>query len=217
MERATNVPAEGDRSPGRGSRGGERTRARMVAAAAALFRRHGYRNTTWSQVVAESGTPWGSIGFHFPGGKEELGEAALRAAGDEVAAVIDLVAGRHADPAEAVLTFFRESGRLMAASGYTTGCPVATTALEMSGTSERLRGAAREVFDRWQEHLAEPLVRRGLDRGEAAALATLVISAFEGALVLARVERSAAPLETAGAAVAEHVRRILASSPGQTR
>lgn len=189
----------------------------MVAAAAALFRRHGYRNTTWSQVVAESGTPWGSITFHFPGGKEELGEAALRAAGDEVAAVIDLVAGRHADPAEAVLAFFRESGRLMAASGYTMGCPVATTALEMSGSSERLREAARDVFEQWQARLAEPLVRHGLDRSGAAALATLVISAFEGALVLARVERSPAPLEAAGAAVAEHVRRILTDNPRQTR
>ncbi len=217
MARTTRAPAGADPGSGRGSRGGERTRARMVAAAAALFRRHGYRNTTWSQVVAESGTPWGSIAFHFPGGKEELGEAALRTAGDEVAAVIDVVAGRHPDPAEAVLTFFHESGRLMAASGYTMGCPVATTALEMSGSSERLREAAREVFDQWRARLAVPLVRSGLEGSGAAALATLVISAFEGALVLSRVERSPAPLEAAGAAVADHVRGILTSASGPTR
>ncbi|MDT7695716.1 MAG: TetR/AcrR family transcriptional regulator, lmrAB and yxaGH operons repressor, partial [Pseudonocardiales bacterium] len=49
------------------------SKARMITAARRLFRERGYLGTAFSDVLAESGAPRGSVYFHFPGGKEELG------------------------------------------------------------------------------------------------------------------------------------------------
>ena len=48
------------------------TRRRMVATAAALLGSRGVRATSFSEVLARSRAPRGSIYHHFPGGKKEL-------------------------------------------------------------------------------------------------------------------------------------------------
>ena len=55
--------------------------------------------------------------------------------------------------------------------------------------------AGREAFTAWGAVIARALVRDGFSRTEARRLATLTISAIEGALILSRVEASAAPIE----------------------
>ena len=61
------------------------TRDRMIEAAMSLLQRRGYRATSWRVLTQESGTPWGSVQHHFPGGKEELGVAAIELAEQSVA------------------------------------------------------------------------------------------------------------------------------------
>ena len=48
------------------------SRARMVRSAAALFGSRGLSATSFSDVLADSGAPRGSIYHHFPGGKKQL-------------------------------------------------------------------------------------------------------------------------------------------------
>jgi AcrR family transcriptional regulator len=52
----------------------------MISSAAALIGAHGLSGTSFSDVLADSGAPRGSIYYHFPGGKKQLAEQ-LRAAG----------------------------------------------------------------------------------------------------------------------------------------
>ncbi len=68
------------------------TRTRMIISATELFRENGYSGTGFRDVVAHSGAPRGSIYHHFPGGKTELAEEAVRLAGDVVAARIERAA-----------------------------------------------------------------------------------------------------------------------------
>src|SRR2546428_12940498 len=58
----------------------ERTdsRASMVRSAASLIRTRGVNATSFSEVLAESGAPRGSIYHHFPNGKEQLAGDAIR-------------------------------------------------------------------------------------------------------------------------------------------
>src|SRR2546430_4988817 len=54
------------------------SRASMVRSAASLIRSRGVSATSFSDVLADSGAPRGSIYHHFPGGKAQLAEDAIQ-------------------------------------------------------------------------------------------------------------------------------------------
>ena len=58
-----------------------------------------------------------------------------------------------------------------------------------------MTAAGREAFAGWCAVIARALVRDGFGKAEARRLATLAVAALEGALILARVEASARPIE----------------------
>ena len=53
-----------------------------------LLRDQGYAATGRAELLTKSGISNGSLYHHFPGGMEELAEAALQASGEEVAAAL---------------------------------------------------------------------------------------------------------------------------------
>jgi TetR/AcrR family transcriptional regulator, lmrAB and yxaGH operons repressor len=177
------------------------SKEKTLAAAALLFRRQGFHGTALHDVLAAAGSPRGSLYFHFPGGKEQIGEAALDLAGEAVRSKIAYAA--HASPnAE---TFLTGIARAMASdleqSDFCNGCPIATTALETAAQSDMLRAAARRSFQSWEQEVARGLTRFGAKADDAAVAATAILSQIEGALLLARTYRSVEPLRRAEAAV----------------
>jgi TetR/AcrR family transcriptional regulator, lmrAB and yxaGH operons repressor len=189
----------------------------MIRTAARLFRAQGYAATGWRQVVTESEAPWGSQAHHFPGGKEQLGVEALgwAAAGFE-RAIRSVFDGAH--PADAVLRWTAAASAELAASGWRDGCPVATVTLETAHSSDALGAACAAALGGWRTALSKALTGHGLAEPAARSLATLVLAGIEGALVLARAERSGEPLETVGRELAALLRdRIPALDASQTR
>ena len=67
------------------------TKERIVTAAAELFRLRGYSGTGIKEVAVRSGTQLGSIYHFFPGGKRELGAAAIAEAGAGFEALVTAV------------------------------------------------------------------------------------------------------------------------------
>jgi TetR/AcrR family transcriptional repressor of lmrAB and yxaGH operons len=173
------------------------TRQQMIETAARLFQRDGYHATSWRRLVREAGTPWGSIHHHFPGGKEELGVVAVGASADAVAALIAYCLAESPDPASALVRWFELSGDMLAHSAYTSGCPIATVALESSGTSDPMRQATRRAFARWQELIAAALRDAGAADARAQETAMGVLVLLEGGLLLTRVHGSGRPLRAA--------------------
>ena len=57
------------------------TRERILDSSGELFRRQGYAGTGIKAILTASDAPYGSLYHFFPGGKEELGAAALRQGG----------------------------------------------------------------------------------------------------------------------------------------
>lgn len=174
------------------------TRDRILFATAELFRRQGYNGTGLKQVVAEAEAPFGSLYHHFPGGKAELGDEVIRKAGaffqTMVTAIYDDVDGTAED---AVRASFAGAGETLAATNYEDACPIATVALEVASTDDRLRQATAEVFEQWVAALTE----RVGDRDKALA----VIAALEGAFILCRASRSTEPMQAAGEMAAKFV------------
>lgn len=173
------------------------SKGKTLAAAARLFRQQGYHGTALHDVLAAGGSPRGSLYFHFPGGKEEIGEAALTLAGEAVRQAI----AHAAETSESALVFLTRVARGMASdlekSGYQEGCPIATTALETAAQSDVLGAATRGAFQKWENEIRRGLERFGMTPDEADSTATTVLSLLEGALLLARTYRSLAPMHRA--------------------
>ena len=177
------------------------SKEKTLAAAALLFRRQGFHGTALHDVLAAAGSPRGSLYFHFPGGKEQIGEAALDLAGEAVRSKI----AQAAEASPNAATFLTGIARAMAAdleqSDFCNGCPIATTALETAAQSDVLRAAARRAFQSWEQEVARGLSRFGAKPDDAATSATAILSQIEGALLLARTYRSVEPLRRAEAAL----------------
>ena len=189
------------------------SRARMIAAAAELFRQRGYHATTFSDVVRDSGAPRGSTYFHFPGGKAELAREAIARAGDEVEEMVG-EAARHADdPASLVRALAQIIAGRLERSGYQSGCAIATMVLELAPGDEEFSADFDSVFARWRAALVTRFEPLGIAPDRAAALADLVISALEGALVLSRAARSTEPFTTTIEALISAIDHDAASQP----
>ena len=133
------------------------SRVSMISSAAALIGAHGLSGTSFSDVLADSGAPRGSIYHHFPGGKRQL-------AGDVIewtsGQILGYMRACPADTAEGVLAWFVDLWRQsVLASGGCGGCPVAGVA--MDADDEELTAAARAAFASWTALLAEQLAGDG--------------------------------------------------------
>ena len=173
------------------------TREQMVRTATALFQRVGYRATSWRRLVSEGGTPWGSAYHHFPGGKEELGVAAIELGADVVRRTIERAFERHEHPADAIRWWFGKAATMLRDSDFEAGCPVGTIVLEMVPESPALTAACRTAFSGWTGQLATLLRERGYDAERARTIATATMTVLEGGLMLSRVYASTEPLDRA--------------------
>ena len=173
------------------------SRQRMLGAAVTLIQRQGYHATGMKQVVEESGTPRGSLYFHFPDGKDQMIGEALGIAKDAVAGTIDRVAGRSESPAEFIEGLGAAMAKWLTRSEFVEGCPVATVALEVAPLHETLTPASEQAFTHWIDQIAGHLVTLGMTSAEADEVAVSSMAALEGGMILARVRQDAAPLKTA--------------------
>ncbi len=185
------------------------TKQRIIGASAELFRRQGYNATGVKQIVAAAAAPFGSIYHHFPGGKEELGAEAVRSSGAAYALLLPAVFDPEPDVVAGVRAFFAGAAEHLHETGYADACPIATVALEVSSTSEPMREACAEVFERWIEAGAQRFTAAGIAPERARELTTAMIAALEGAFVLARAARNAEALKVAGELVASAVEGAL--------
>jgi TetR/AcrR family transcriptional regulator, lmrAB and yxaGH operons repressor len=177
------------------------SKGKTLTAAVKLFRQQGYHGTALHDILAAGGAPRGSLYFHFPKGKEEIGAGALALAGEAVRQAI-VQAAEKSDSAESFLVrIVRAMASDLERSDYREGCPIATTALETAAQSEVLGAATRTAFQKWELEIKRGLFRFGLTSGDADLVATMVLSQLEGALLLARTYRSLAPIQRAEEAV----------------
>ena len=171
----------------------ENPREKMVQSAALLIREHGVDNTSFSQVVAHSGAPRGSIYHYFPGGKAQLVEEAVRWSGDVMTQAFrhGLESGDPLALLDTAEVFWRG---VLEGSNFAAGCPVAAGSVEAERTPT-VRDAAGEVFTAWQEVIAHGLTDRGVPDARARSLAAMTFAGIEGAVLMARAQRSMEPVE----------------------
>ncbi|HEY1421121.1 MAG TPA: TetR/AcrR family transcriptional regulator [Candidatus Dormibacteraeota bacterium] len=165
----------------------------MIRSAASLIRSRGVNATSFSDVLADSGAPRGSIYHHFPDGKDQLADEAIAWTSERVLA--HLRAGSPSSPPEVLSRFIEMWRQVVVASGGRAGCVVAGVAIDTWGEGSQL-DLVRATFRSWVAALAEQLASVGVPSQRASAIATATLASMEGALILCRAERDVGPLNT---------------------
>jgi AcrR family transcriptional regulator len=169
------------------------SKSRMVASAVTLLREGGAAAVTIDAVLAHSGAPRGSVYHHFPGGRDQLLLTAGHSAATYITNLITEAAASN-DPIALIDRFVDFWKRALISSEYSAGCPVVSLAVNARDDLPEAAELVHDTFAAWQQHLTAVLAHVGRPHDDAAALATLMICAIEGAILLCRAQRSLEPL-----------------------
>jgi TetR/AcrR family transcriptional regulator, transcriptional repressor for nem operon len=193
--------ASGSKPAARLTRKGHQTRQRIVAAAADLILQQGVAGTTLDDVRAEAGVSSSQI-YHYFADKEAL----VRAVVDYQAQTI---VGEIHEPALAAIEGIDglRAWRDMIVSiqrdaDCRGGCPLGSLGSELAELDHLARGDVAAGYARWEAAISACLTGMR-DRGQLSAaadpaqLATAVLAALQGGLLLAKVERDVRPLAAA--------------------
>ncbi len=179
------------------------TRDRLIAAMLDALRGRGYHGVGLSELLASAGAPKGVLYHHFPGGKAELAAVAVRVAIDNMLSSLDRLFEKHADPAVALAAWMDGAQKQLRSSAYERGCPLAAIALESTPDDVAIRSALAEGFAAIRARIAAALENHGVEPAMASRIAMLILAAYEGALLQARVAgRSDALRDTSAALIA---------------
>ncbi|MER6947527.1 TetR/AcrR family transcriptional regulator [Nonomuraea sp. NPDC000554] len=181
---------------------GAKTSGRLVESMLELIQARGYGGTGLNTVVEHAHAPKGSLYFHFPEGKEALGEKAIELAAARFRSLVADAALEPGTPGDVIRRVIDVLAGILTDSDFQLGCPVSVVTLEMGAQSERLRDACANAFDSWIAPVAEFLAAHGHPRPAARTLATAAVSTVEGAMIVSRAQRSVEPLRCAAQAIA---------------
>lgn len=182
------------------------SRDKMVQSAASLIGQHGMNATSFSEVLADSGAPRGSIYHHFPEGKAQLSECAMRLTSDQILA--HMRSSTESTAAGVLTHLVSLFHQVVVNSGGAAGCTVAGVTIDVGADDTDLLDVAREAFQSWVSLLAAQLNDVGVAKETAHGIAVVSIASVEGALILCRAEGDNGPL----AIVEKQLLALVASS-----
>ena len=177
---------------------GERTRARIVDAAARLIYERGVAGTTLDDIRAAAEVS-GSQLSHYFADKDELVQAVI---GHQAGVIV-----RNTEQAGlATIGEIRAWRDMVIATAKSTdgkgGCPLGSLGSQLAETDPQARALIAAGFERWSAVITDGL--RALPAAghlpastSASDLAVTLLAALQGGLLLAQVQRDTRPLETA--------------------
>jgi TetR/AcrR family transcriptional regulator, lmrAB and yxaGH operons repressor len=110
---------------------------------------------------------------------------------------------------DAVRVFIEVVRDGLRASDFHHGCAVAAIVLDATPADAALLDLSSTALRGWRQRFAVVFRRDGATEAQARRLANLVVSAVEGALILARADRDVAPVTDVGHELEAHIRRLL--------
>jgi TetR/AcrR family transcriptional regulator, transcriptional repressor for nem operon len=176
-------------SPGRTK--GAATRQRIVELAAPVFNERGYVGASMRDLVDATGLEKGGIYNHF-GSKEQLALEAYDHAMSLVTEGLQRSQKAEHDAVQRLQSMVRSFATAARKPVITGGCPIMNTAIEADDTHAELRDRARASMTLWHRLIGR-IVKDGVAAGtiepgtDPYDLATVLTSALEGALMLARL------------------------------
>jgi TetR/AcrR family transcriptional repressor of nem operon len=188
-------------------RKGEQTRRDIIRKAAPIFNQRGYEGAALSDLMQATGLEKGGIYRHFDS-KEQLAAEAFDYAWRETldSRVHDLATIPNAvDRLKRFVANFVERRGVIPG-----GCPLLNTAVDTDDGNPLLRDHARKALANLRGYIVSAVdaglqaqeIRRGIDPEK---LATLIVSTLEGAIMVARLDRSSDALRAVQAHLDEYL------------
>ncbi|MFD3456193.1 TetR/AcrR family transcriptional regulator [Streptomyces sp. NPDC058691] len=187
---------------------GRRTRERIVQAAAELMFHKGVAGTSIPDVLQAAKVSASQV-YHYFGDKQGLVSAVIQyqaeARLDSQRPLLD-----HLDSFEALRAWCDATVAEQERRDCTGGCEIGSLAGELVETDNGARCDLVAAFDAWERPVREGLARMQ-ERGELSAdadvhdLATVLLTAVQGGLLLTQVRRTTHPLRTAMDAAMTHI------------
>ncbi|MDX2277265.1 MAG: TetR/AcrR family transcriptional regulator [Hyphomonadaceae bacterium] len=165
----------------------------LLGAAAELFRARGYEGVGVAELLEKSGAPRGSLYFHFPGGKEQIGLEVIDRVGKATTEQFHALGQRDVTLEQYIDAVFKFTAKTVRDRDYYASCPVAAIAAEVGGAKTPLAEAVLRVYTAWENEIAQACEARGLSPKNAADFASALVTAMEGAFVVSKVQRCVAP------------------------
>ena len=175
---------------------GRATRERIVATAAQLMHDHGVAGTTLGDVQKAAGVGVSQV-YHYFGDKDSLVRAVVA---HRIQALLATLGGL--DTMEGLRAWRDFLVDTLGQRNCEGGCPVGSLAGELAESCPECRADLAGGFDQWEASIREGL-QAMCDRGDLRRkanpdrLATALLAAIEGGMLLAQVRRDPAPLATA--------------------
>lgn len=177
---------------------GERTRARIIGAAARLIYERGVAGTTLEDVRTAAEVS-GSQLYHYFADKDELVQAVI---GHQA----DVIVGNQQHADLGTMEGLRAWRDMVIAAAKSAdgmgGCPLGSLGSQLAESDPQARALVAVGFGRWSAAISDGLralqtaghLTAGINPGD---LAVTLLAALQGGLLLAQVQRDTRPLETA--------------------
>ncbi len=176
------------------------TRDLVIRAGLAMLTEKGYSAVGLDEILRSVKVPKGSF-YHYFKSKEDFGRTLIAEYDGYFSARLDrFLLNADRAPPDRLWDFVEDAKQGMARHGFRRGCLVGNLGQEMSSLPESFRQALTEVFLNWQGRTVACL-RAAQEAGalaadeDCAALAEFFWIGWEGAVLRARLEQRADPLD----------------------
>ena len=192
---------------------GQRTRARIVREAADLFNVRGYSGTSVADVSAAAGLEKGGVYNHFES-KDALAMACFEYAAGAVLTRLNEAARSGAGARERIFAILELYSTIAGQRLMKGGCPILNTAVEADDTHPALSALARGALNSWRATIRD-ILSDGMAAGEfrllapADEIATAVVAALEGGMMLIKIYREPALMRAVTAQLSAYLQSIL--------
>lgn len=187
-------------SPAHGTPTAE-TGVRLLRVAVTLFQQRGYHAVGLAQILAEAKASKGSLYHHFPGGKVDLGIAAIDWLADSILRPFRRAKEDNLSARVFLARLFNGTASWLAAEDFSQGAMLAMLAQGAVTAEPELTDALDRAYTRITMAMADLLRDAGLPSLRADEMASLILAALEGSVTLARAHQSTMPLQRSSKAI----------------
>jgi TetR/AcrR family transcriptional repressor of nem operon len=179
---------------------GDTKRQRLVDIGTALFTQKGFAGTGLDEIVQLADVPKGSFYYYFDS-KEAYAQAVIHNYASYFAKKLDRTLGDTSiDPLQRLRAFAADASHGVQRFEFKRGCLVGNLAQEMASLQEDFRVLLLAVLDQWRDRVRDCIAEAQAagqiaSTADPAALAHFFWSAWEGAVLCAKLEQSTRALD----------------------